>query len=355
MDSNSGSDTNKSIRRQKATTNVSTGSGDLAAVERTDLLAVVPSKPDSSVISITRCDSGYTGSTRTSTVFEDPQNVDMISEAFQFHGTVVESVGQSAGSSQYVTALTSLHISEASSIDDGSPSPRPSLPVSPSLRPSLPVSSIDDGSLSPRPSLPVSPVDDIVPVAHSASQSIQQHKDVESKEERSEVDGPFPGRSKRAPKLSKMDKSQSVECATTQCRPRLRRGSQTVPVFDSSMLQEAITKVQACRQELNEDHEQTLKQTVMDNAVAFRDSIDFNVLLAHLFKHNLVHSLECEFFISKEHSRLDKANTFLFEILNRKGPSAYRSFYYSLNQEKQHRGHQHLVELMNSALHQLAE
>ncbi len=329
MDSNSGSDTNKSIRRQKATTNVSTGSGDLAAVERTDLLAVVPSKPDSSVISITRCDSGYTGSTRTSTVFEDPQNVDMISEAFQFHGTVVESVGQSAGSSQYVTALTSLHISEASSIDDGSPSPRPSLPVS--------------------------PVDDIVPVAHSASQSIQQHKDVESKEERSEVDGPFPGRSKRAPKLSKMDKSQSVECATTQCRPRLRRGSQTVPVFDSSMLQEAITKVQACRQELNEDHEQTLKQTVMDNAVAFRDSIDFNVLLAHLFKHNLVHSLECEFFISKEHSRLDKANTFLFEILNRKGPSAYRSFYYSLNQEKQHRGHQHLVELMNSALHQLAE
>ncbi len=350
MDRNSGSDANKSIKRQNAKSNVSTGSGDLATVERTDLLAVVPLKPDSSVISMTRSDSGYTGSTRTSTVFEDPQNVDMISK---FHGTVVESGGQSAGSSQYVTAFASLHISEASSIDDGSPSPRPSLPVSPSLKPSLPVSSIDDVSPSPRPSLPVSPVNEVV--THSPSQSIQQHKDEESKEERSEVDGPFPDNSKRAPKLSKKDKSQSVECTTTQCRPRLRRGSQTVPLFDSSILQEAITKVQACRQELNEDHEQTLKQTVMDNAVAFRDSIDFNILLAHLFKHNLVHSLECEFFISKEHSRLDKANTFLFEILNRKGPSAYRSFYYSLNQEKQHRGHQHLVELMNSALHQLAK
>ena len=334
MDSRGG-DANKPFRRQNATSNVSTGEsgGDnLAAVEHRNALFVVPSKAGPSVTSIASCDSGYeqeTGSTRTSTVFEDsvfPQNVDNVSEVHKTDDCIVEKDGQSAGSSPYVTALTSLHISAASSIDGD--------------------------NHSPKLSLQVSPVVDGLPIPHTPRQSTK--KDEESPEEHSEVDGPFPV-TKKAPKLIKTGKSQSVECPTTQHKPRLRRASQTVPIFDSSIIQEAVIKVQAYRQELDEGHEQALRQTMKDNAVAFRDSVDFTILLAHLFKHNLVHESECEFLNSKEHSCLDKANRFFFGILNRKGPSAYRSFYYALDQEKQHKGHQYLVELMNSAFHQLAK
>ena len=122
-----------------------------------------------------------------------------------------------------------------------------------------------------------------------------------------------------------------------------------------SNLPEVVLKIVAVKlarheRQLGEDSETILKQAVRLNAVDFRNCTDFKMLAVHLFAKDLVHPGEQEYLNSPYISQIQKANRFYAEILDRKGPEAYRSFYYALKGEKEHKGHEHLVELLEQAL-----
>ena len=146
--------------------------------------------------------------------------------------------------------------------------------------------------------------------------------------------------------------SQSMDCPPTRKKPVLRRQSRTEKQFSSEDLQKALTQLienHNCK-ELDEKHEAVLKQTMRDRAADFRQYTDFSILHAHLVKERLVHASESEFLNKECFTHTEKANKFFFEILERKGPTAYRSFYHALRAEKQHKGHDNLVEILEGAL-----
>ncbi len=269
-------------------------------------LGVTKSRTGYSVSSITSEDSGYipsSNSARNSQSFEEeedfPFSTDKKWPLQKQENCIPETDTPSPSSSQYLTAPTSQFPSRPSSFEVDSPQPR----VPP---------------IEPITSLPVE-----------------------------EMNKPFP---RKRPPLGKLGKSQSVEPEATQQKLCLRRMSKTEIKFDPHYLSEALIKVKIQDNDLDDEHEFVLRQTVTKNAVFFRDTLNFKVLLAHLIELSLVHMSEAEFLNSQGPTSMDKANKFLFEILGSKGTKAYRCFYYALKQEDQHKGHKELVDIMTAAL-----
>ncbi len=346
--------------------------------EHKSALEVPLSRTGQSITSITSNDSGYepgTGSTRNSHVFEEaesPLDAEMCSKTWRLQkpeNSIVENECQSPSSSNFdVIAPTAQHDSGRGSLKlellDVQPIKNLNLVTSADIVAAAPENECQSLSSSRYVTAPtsqrgsesssfdISPLPIIPPLIdnfHLATLGVV----LEEEKPVSKTDRPF--LSRKAPSLSKCGKSQSVEPVATKQRPSLRRASNTEPLFDKYLLKKALIDLQTKQQDLEEIYESVLKQVVADKASVFRDTLDFKVLLAHLFEHKLVHTDECEFLNSQGFTNLDKANKFLFEILSKKGSNAYRCFYYALSQEKQHKGHDELVELMTVALYSLAE
>ena len=259
-----------------------------------------------STSSVVSCDAGYDDieSTRTSYSFLDlktmPENLEEINSS-----------RCSACSSEYETAHTSLE--------------------------SLAAMSVDSETLVAPEATDCNPTEEHNNMHGAALQSARMPKSTEQ-------DDPH----HRPP----LQTSQSMDCPPTKKKPVLRRQSRTEKQFSSEDLQKALAKALGNRtfKELDEKHEALLKQTMRDRAADFRQYTDFSILHAHLVEEHLVNASESEFLNKECYTHTEKANKFFFEILERKGPTAYRTFYYALRAEKQHKGHEHLVELFDGAL-----
>ena len=181
--------------------------------------------------------------------------------------------------------------------------------------------------------------------------STQHSKDSCIKLDSVEQDSPY-YRKDRRPSLGK---SASIEVCPSCRNPlkRMPRRSSTESSLSEATIKVAIEKLESPGSDLGEDAEVILRRCVRQHAADFRNYTDFTMLAIHLFVENLVHSGEMEYLNSPYHTQIQKANRFYFEILDRKGPEAYRSFYNALKAEKKHKGHEDLLKKLEQALDEL--
>lgn len=120
---------------------------------------------------------------------------------------------------------------------------------------------------------------------------------------------------------------------------------------DSSLSEKTLRlPMKQCEEEKDDIREKIIRNTIRQNFPVFRDSTDFVVLIAHLTAEGLLHPAESEILNNLFYTQVYKANHFYLEILNRKGPKAYKHFYSALKAEKTHKGHPYLLEILDQAL-----
>ena len=266
---------------------------------------------------------------------ERPNELQILSASVE---TSFDSAG-SSGSSQYVTAQTSAH----SSIDFELDAERN---ASDKINSDSQTMGGCGGAERWITSLEIktndSKIDKDISTQHSKDSCIQ----LDSVEQ----DSPYP-RKDRRPSLGK---SASIEVCPSCRNPlkRMPRRSSTESSLSEATIRVAIEKLES---QLGENAEVILKWCVKQHAADFRNYTDFTMLVIHLHSENLVHSGEKEYLNSPYHTQVQKANRFYLEILDRKGPEAYRSFYYALKAEKKHKGHEDLLKKLEQALDELCK